>query len=1539
MAKSCQNATLSYTGSKSAMGGSRCTESKQDAGVQMCALSSCDSHDGVTLKLNPMKTLQSNNNNENMTFGMKNRSTSLNSGAFITCQKVNSKSNENHSKKGSLISRVNLRKPHPLRLNEVHVNEALLDMTVSPCSIHTSRDQMVSCKDMPVQQTTRGSHLTEVLDCKVVMSELKEETRWLSWADIAHKGATALQETDPGINHLDTLVQHNNIVLEPIMNNLPVQIIDCQTINHKELNGMDLIENGCKDLDGRTSFENEPMAISKLDGFPAEDMCEVDSRVKAPLICVGLPVNNESNSKYDNILHKETVDGFSLESSSSLHHKAKIDYNYGKTQERSIVNLANPDFDKGLNNMNTTFQILIPRVKDINSCCNKTYSINDTKQDNINKNGLILNSFVSEGLYNKTKSNDVTERAKPDIACSHSSKTFLFNLEGVEDSTLESLSESHINKDSQDDDHRKYNLCEIDSSSLNTSKEISFVGDADPNLNFVNTNNLLKNAKKECVDLLSSEPVSLEGFLNNLGPRTSTPLKNNGGLCEKSIKVVLNVPNNSATCRPTFSNSLFKDSSNMLAHTNPIDKEVEIKEEVGNLINKGGAKPGINGLKSILSGFVSETSHHIFKRQSLDEKQCYIFQNVSQDSTRKCNKVFQNFKQIPRAVPLNIHNKYNRQRKMAPILSRSCPNSANPPVCKRRKFETEVSNATFSLKDLNYKFDNLVDYSLSDDNSRNYGSIMCLTDHNIKQHSIEANSKCAETSDKNNYGNIVNNKNDIFTMNTVNSSNKCASLEKDLSCESTPLLNLTTVVRESITCISKANLGQMPEHTYNSDNPTTSQVFIIPNKLQLPEHEPSEVMSKNEAKLYHINLSDSNKSCILNEGISKLAEEENVVPNLIADSEKYETAKSVNSQGTNRSDKPSCDGDDSSDTDTRSSSQNNGDRISCQDSTMRSLIHQTFNTLRPSSSADSYYACGLGDLSMNLAKKIVNEFQVALHDLQELLRQDALDARTATKILVLERTAESIIHYLHLSPRGSEPFSRENSIDINLRSSTELTSDRSESANPQETHSCMPASAAETKSVCSGDQKPSPLFGDSCASGTETNNGHSKSKESHSLSHSEFDDQSSVSSKENDQDHAILLSSPHPRKLVPLSRKKHGSSVPLSWDGMVSRIPPLSICKQQAKTLPGYLFLQQPQHGRRKELRRNPLPHRLPPLNTSKTRSRFPRVLRGNYTTPSLPNFTVILNGSHPSSDRYDPYVFAERQMMELLSLSEPQNMPALAPKLVRPTPLLSSPLATSPVSAFARYNNTTKTPPPQRYTSDADLGLEDLVVAGQASNLFTADKRRGSTDNAELFPIEKRPGNDDAASSDVTSFEELTKLMRYSFAKRQCPLPSPKPVLTPLEGSRARLRTRGGVRRALTGQPTSRDEELSSPDSLVNNLRSFGSKISADSAYSSLNRKSPNAGTSQSSELLTEDNNLEGSVIDLDRCCPSSSSSDSSLPQLCSVQMVRRRVKSPPRLSPLIVNQPPLSKMSKFCHECGHKYPLNVAKFCCECGVRRLVI
>ena len=32
-------------------------------------------------------------------------------------------------------------------------------------------------------------------------------------------------------------------------------------------------------------------------------------------------------------------------------------------------------------------------------------------------------------------------------------------------------------------------------------------------------------------------------------------------------------------------------------------------------------------------------------------------------------------------------------------------------------------------------------------------------------------------------------------------------------------------------------------------------------------------------------------------------------------------------------------------------------------------------------------------------------------------------------------------------------------------------------------------------------------------------------------------------------------------------------------------------------------------------------------------------------------------------------------------------------------------------------------------------------------------------------------------------------------------------------------------------------------------------------------------------------------------------------------------------------------SAVSKFCHECGSKYPVTQARFCCECGTKRMAI
>ncbi|XP_023247356.1 uncharacterized protein LOC106640960 [Copidosoma floridanum] len=78
-------------------------------------------------------------------------------------------------------------------------------------------------------------------------------------------------------------------------------------------------------------------------------------------------------------------------------------------------------------------------------------------------------------------------------------------------------------------------------------------------------------------------------------------------------------------------------------------------------------------------------------------------------------------------------------------------------------------------------------------------------------------------------------------------------------------------------------------------------------------------------------------------------------------------------------------------------------------------------------------------------------------------------------------------------------------------------------------------------------------------------------------------------------------------------------------------------------------------------------------------------------------------------------------------------------------------------------------------------------------------------------------------------------------------------------------------------------DAELSSPESVKR--QEGGGKLSADSAYSSLNRKYSSNGRSGN---------------DLSASCK--------------------------------------YKLSKFCHECGFKFP-DSAKFCCECGVKRLTL
>ncbi|XP_014612172.1 PREDICTED: probable serine/threonine-protein kinase DDB_G0282963 isoform X2 [Polistes canadensis] len=109
-------------------------------------------------------------------------------------------------------------------------------------------------------------------------------------------------------------------------------------------------------------------------------------------------------------------------------------------------------------------------------------------------------------------------------------------------------------------------------------------------------------------------------------------------------------------------------------------------------------------------------------------------------------------------------------------------------------------------------------------------------------------------------------------------------------------------------------------------------------------------------------------------------------------------------------------------------------------------------------------------------------------------------------------------------------------------------------------------------------------------------------------------------------------------------------------------------------------------------------------------------------------------------------------------------------------------------------------------------------------------------------------------------------------------------------------------------------DEEFSSTD----NYKQQENKINADSAYSSLNRKYSNhhGGRSNSSSNTgggnNETTNLMGDNL-----------------------MVSRNIRRENNQSAISKTK---CRMSRFCHECGSRFP-ETAKYCCQCGIKRLAL
>ncbi|XP_049818015.1 uncharacterized protein LOC109604014 isoform X3 [Aethina tumida] len=100
-----------------------------------------------------------------------------------------------------------------------------------------------------------------------------------------------------------------------------------------------------------------------------------------------------------------------------------------------------------------------------------------------------------------------------------------------------------------------------------------------------------------------------------------------------------------------------------------------------------------------------------------------------------------------------------------------------------------------------------------------------------------------------------------------------------------------------------------------------------------------------------------------------------------------------------------------------------------------------------------------------------------------------------------------------------------------------------------------------------------------------------------------------------------------------------------------------------------------------------------------------------------------------------------------------------------------------------------------------------------------------------------------------------------------------------------------------------------------------INNNVPNDSAYGSLQRKTPKQGNKTPKLSPLEQHRA-------DSC--SSSGSEQSANSPAPLPAVNGRMSTEPS---------PVQRLSKFCHECGNRYPVTTAKFCVECGVKRLVL
>ncbi|XP_050424814.1 zinc finger C2HC domain-containing protein 1A-like isoform X2 [Adelges cooleyi] len=265
------------------------------------------------------------------------------------------------------------------------------------------------------------------------------------------------------------------------------------------------------------------------------------------------------------------------------------------------------------------------------------------------------------------------------------------------------------------------------------------------------------------------------------------------------------------------------------------------------------------------------------------------------------------------------------------------------------------------------------------------------------------------------------------------------------------------------------------------------------------------------------------------------------------------------------------------------------------------------------------------------------------------------------------------------------------------------------------------------------------------------------------------------------------------------------------------------------------------------------------------------------------------LSKSDPHLDNYDPFKSAEQQMRELeLDIVD---IGLINPMISKSNDNIEN-LQLSPSSAFVKYSpvhslpspNNNESTFPEQYLSNSNLNRHPLH---SLSNLSLCS----------IVSLESADFNNKTHSAVVRGTDFIKSPLKRSVSH------NPKKhigIENMLYGDNTDNKDPSELKFDLAEQELLKsvsefenllkltdDDDIISPslnrNSALSMINGVNSNSSVDSAYGSLNRK------------VEEKRNLESSSM--------------------------------------------LPKYTKFCHECGSKYPIVMAKFCSECGVRRIFL